>query len=103
MGKAQRNTQSAGNLGTPGPGSYTARHNRSIKSPAFSIVGKPRGGAFGEVPCTPGPGAYFDGNVGGEAYSEITRTGGKTLAKASRDWARTSARPSTAYRFDDDF
>ena len=51
---------------------------------------------------TPGPGQYFPAKAG-DACSEISRFGHKTLANASQDYAKKTGGTSTAPRFDDDF
>ena len=87
---------------TPGPGTYPPNMATRVRAPAWDMKSK-RTSSFEGIEATPGPGQYFDANEGGEAYSEITRFGGKMLASASNEWARNYGHVSTSNRFEGDF
>jgi hypothetical protein len=83
---------------SPGPGQYRPEQSSSVRPPAWRIHGKSARTSIGAVgEATPGPGQYFEAESGNR---EITRFGNKMISSASAEWARTSARPSTARRFD---
>ena len=83
-------------------GAFGAQHASSRQSnPSFSLGKTDRSGG-GEVhrrdaTGTPGPGHYFSAEAG-EAYSDMTRYSGLSIAKGSRKWARDVGRSSSATR-----
>ena len=87
---------STGVQGGPGPGSHDPSSIKSHRSPAFTIAGKHKPPEA--LDLSPGPGAYFS-TPPGEAHSTITRTGGEMLSVASKKWARSNPKSSTARRF----
>ena len=82
-------------------GAFGAQHASSRQSnPSFSLGKTDR--SAGEVhrrdaTGTPGPGHSFSADTG-EAYSDMTRYSGLSIAKGSRKWARDVGRPSSATR-----
>ena len=51
--------------------------------------------AFGDgKDASPGPGAYWPAEAG-EAYSDMTRYSGMTIAKGSKKWAKDVGRDSS--------